>query len=195
MTAARVTYRLSTDLMGDEAGHDRRSGIGVAPAPRREPDFDDEPARPRASIGRESGRLPFPRAAAPAPVRLLTAVAPLGAPTPRATARRDLPDPARFGRHFVQGVMEVLSGRRPAGQLAPYASMGVQAGLARDRVSGDRLGIGDCIPVLHSVRVMEPADGVAELCAVVQVASRYRAVAARLEGIDGRWRCVRLQIG
>jgi hypothetical protein len=45
------------------------------------------------------------------------------------------------------------------------------------------------------VRVFEPADGVAELSAVVQVGPRYRAVAARLEGRNGRWRCVRLQLG
>jgi hypothetical protein len=29
----------------------------------------------------------------------------------------------------------------------------------------------------------------------VQVGTRYRAVAARLEGLNGRWRCVRLQLG
>jgi hypothetical protein len=48
---------------------------------------------------------------------------------------------------------------------------------------------------IRSVRVCEPADGVAELSAVVQVGTRYRAVAARLEGLNGRWRCVRLQLG
>jgi len=49
--------------------------------------------------------------------------------------------------------------------------------------------------VVRSVRVCEPADGVAELSAVVQAGARFRAIAARLEGLDGRWRCVRLQIG
>jgi hypothetical protein len=48
---------------------------------------------------------------------------------------------------------------------------------------------------LRSIRVCEPADGVAEVSAVVQIGPRFRAMAARLEGLDGRWRCVRLQLG
>ena len=38
-------------------------------------------------------------------------------------------------------------------------------------------------------------DGVVEAAATVRVGARYRAIAFRLEGLDGRWRCVRLQIG
>jgi hypothetical protein len=46
-----------------------------------------------------------------------------------------------------------------------------------------------------SVHVSEPADGVAEIAAVIRRGPRFHAVAARLEGIDGQWRCVQLQIG
>jgi hypothetical protein len=42
--------------------------------------------------------------------------------------------------------------------------------------------------------VDEPADGVAEVCAVVSHGERFRAIALRLEGIDGRWRCTVLQL-
>jgi hypothetical protein len=49
--------------------------------------------------------------------------------------------------------------------------------------------------VVRSVRVSEPHDGVAEVCAVVQQGPRCRAIALRLEGIDGRWQCTALQIG
>ena len=38
-------------------------------------------------------------------------------------------------------------------------------------------------------------DGVAEVSAVAHRGGRAHAVAARLEGIDGRWRCTALQIG
>lgn len=48
---------------------------------------------------------------------------------------------------------------------------------------------------VRSVHVSAPADGVIEMTAVVRDGGRYRAVAARLEGLDGRWRCVQLQIG
>jgi hypothetical protein len=48
---------------------------------------------------------------------------------------------------------------------------------------------------VHSIHIIEPADGVAEIAAIVRVGERFRAMALRLEGLDGRWRCVRLQIG
>ena len=46
-----------------------------------------------------------------------------------------------------------------------------------------------------NLHVTEPADGVAEVAAVLRIENRFRALALRLEGLDGRWRCVRLQIG
>jgi hypothetical protein len=49
--------------------------------------------------------------------------------------------------------------------------------------------------VLGRVHVCEPVDGVAEVSAVAHRSGRAHAVAARLEGIDGRWRCTALQIG
>jgi hypothetical protein len=49
--------------------------------------------------------------------------------------------------------------------------------------------------MLHSLHFAEPADGVAEVAAIVRIGDRFRAIALRLEGLDGRWRCVRLQIG
>jgi len=45
------------------------------------------------------------------------------------------------------------------------------------------------------VHVCEPVDGVAEISAVARRAGRAHAIAARLEGIDGRWRCTAVQIG
>lgn len=254
MTAARV--RWPEPIVGSRTAP-------LTAAPPREPPFDDEVAPRRLTLlGRDEPPLPFPTA--PAADRRLTAVA--TPPTPLslgdtgravrpgdAAARpavvlsntsgrssvRLLPDPARFARQFVQGVIEVLSGRRSVGQLAPLASAGVHAALIRDRARTDRArtgrahpdwahadrartdrahadradadrahadrahadGVGDRFgpdgraPLLHSLRVMEPAAGVAEVCAVIQVGERYRAIAARLEGVDGCWRCVRLQVG
>ena len=49
--------------------------------------------------------------------------------------------------------------------------------------------------VVGRIRVCEPVDGVAEVSAVAHRGGRAHAVAARLEGIDGRWRCTVLQIG
>ena len=49
--------------------------------------------------------------------------------------------------------------------------------------------------VVRSVRVCEPADGVAEASAVVVDGGRVRAVAFRMVGLDGRWRVEALQVG
>jgi hypothetical protein len=46
-----------------------------------------------------------------------------------------------------------------------------------------------------SLHISEPRDGVAEVCAVVDTGVRKRAIALRLEGIDGQWRCTALQVG
>jgi len=113
------------------------------------------------------------------------------APTPR----RDLPGPAQFARRFLVGVIEVATGRRPAGQLARHAAPAVQAGLARDAGRLRRLGATARPATLSSLHVSEPVEGVAEVAAVVRVDGRSRAIALRLEATDSRWRCVQLQIG
>ncbi|HWU30368.1 MAG TPA: Rv3235 family protein [Microbacterium sp.] len=39
-----------------------------------------------------------------------------------------------------------------------------------------------------SIRVTEPVDGIVEAVVIVAGPGRTRAVAVRLEGLDGRWR-------
>jgi hypothetical protein len=48
---------------------------------------------------------------------------------------------------------------------------------------------------VSSVRLTEPADGVAEVAATVRRGRRTTAVALRLEGLDGRWQCTALEVG
>jgi hypothetical protein len=114
---------------------------------------------------------------------------------PVATARAELPDPALAARRLLVGLLEARAGLRPLRQLSGHLSPAVHAGLMTElaRVPG-AAGAGRQA-VLRSVHVCEPADGVAEVAAVVSVGTRHRAIAARLEGLDGRWRCVRLQLG
>jgi hypothetical protein len=106
-----------------------------------------------------------------------------------------LPDAFAFSRRLVIAIIETATGRRPAGQLARHLAPSVYAGLARDPTRISRLGTAHRPAALHSVHIAEPAPEVAEVAAVVRVGQRYRAIALRLEGTDGRWRCVRLQIG
>jgi hypothetical protein len=159
--------------------------ITVRPAPCREPPFDDElPERYLQLIGPHDRPLPF----APSQ-RRLTDKRDLFAARP--TGRGELPDPRWFGRRLLIAALEALGGRRSPQQLAPHLSHAVLSGM----LAGSQRTTWAQPATLRSLRVCEPADGVAEISAVVQVGPRFRAVAARLEGLDGRWRCVRLQLG
>lgn len=165
----------------------------LRPAPCREPPFDDElPSRHLSLVGPLDQPLPFDGPDRPSALRLTTESDTFAV---RPTGRHELPEPAAFARRLVIGVIETATGRRSAAQLRQHTSPTVQAGLLRDAGRIDRLGTARRPATLHSLHFTEPADGVAEVAAVLRVGDRFRALALRLEGLDGRWRCVRLQIG
>ncbi|SOD73108.1 hypothetical protein SAMN05892883_2402 [Jatrophihabitans sp. GAS493] len=167
------------------------TAITVRPAPRREPPFDDEGAQLHL-VGPRDRPLPFVEHQRDNQAELDSAQSPFGHLT---ATSQDLPDPVGFSRRLLVGALEAFAGRRSIAQLAPYLSRGVFAGLARDcdnaKVTNRWRG-GAAVRTIH---LCEPADGVAEIAAVVAVRGRSRAVALRLEGQNGRWRCVRLQLG
>jgi hypothetical protein len=113
---------------------------------------------------------------------------------PVLSRRAELPDPHQAGRRLLTTALEVFAGRRPVTQLRPLTTMSLF-----ERVSAGRRPAwcaGGTAPiVVGPVRVCEPVDGVAEVSAVAHRAGRAHAVAARLEGVDGRWRCTAVQIG
>ena len=113
------------------------------------------------------------------------------------TRSSDLPDPEPFVAKIAQAVVEVISGQRPATQLIRHASPTVYALLARRAlVSTRRLAGGARRPaVVRRIRLCEPADGVVEACAVVVSDGRVRALAFRLEGLDGRWLMTQVVVG
>ncbi|MCL2780819.1 MAG: Rv3235 family protein [Actinomycetia bacterium] len=165
--------------------------ITVRPAPRREPPFDDElSAHELHLIGPYDQPLPFVSLARPS---LTEELDPFAA---QPTGRGDLPDPTAFARRLLVATLEVLSGRRPMHQLTPHMTYGVYSGLTGNLERPERSHHWrEHRSRLHSVRLCEPADGVAELSAVITLGRRYHAAALRLEGIDGRWRCVYLKFG
>jgi hypothetical protein len=113
---------------------------------------------------------------------------------PALSSRADLPDAREAGRRLITMTLEALAGRRPLGQLQPMTAPGVFTALARGRRPG-WCAEGRAPLVVGRVHVCEPVDGVAEVSAVARRSGRAHAVAARLEGIDGRWRCTALQVG
>jgi hypothetical protein len=161
--------------------------LTVRPAPRREPPFDDEiPPRHLYAVGPLDQQLPF-EPASPRDQAM----------PPRTVLRTDLPDPAMWGRRLLIGIIETAGGRRPLQQLAALLSHSVAQGLGADfeRAAQRRRPHWTHAAAVRSVRSCEPAEGVAELCATLQIGARVRAVALRLEAHNNRWRCTRLQLG
>jgi hypothetical protein len=90
--------------------------------------------------------------------------------------------------------LEGLAGLRPLAQLQKLTAPGLYAALTNRRRPA-WCATGTAPVLLGPVHVCEPVDGIAEISAVARRSGRAHAVAARLEGLDGRWRCTALQIG
>jgi hypothetical protein len=113
---------------------------------------------------------------------------------PTWSRRAELPDPQAVARRLVTLTLEAFAGRRPVGQLQSLVSPPLFTALSERR--RPRWCTEGTAPLLiSSLRVCEPVDGVAEVSAVARRGGRAHAVAARLEGVDGRWRCTAMQIG
>lgn len=127
--------------------------------------------------------------------RLTTALDPDAAEFgPTLSSRGDLPDPGTAGRRLITLALETLAGRRPLAQLQALTTPRVFAALSGGR-RPQWCAEGTAPLFVGHVHVCEPVDGIAEVSAVARRAGRAHAVAARLEGLDGRWRCTALQIG
>ena len=175
----------SDQLPGD------RSPMTVRAAPRREPPFDDECSEPpdrRLSLvatgsGAATALRPSPRQRRPGSAAIARGRRPgppIGASCPirrpgldefSSPCSKPAPGCGRSVNWPATSARRPCRGRDQLGRLPTGASRHQQVSL-------------------NSVHVCEPADGVAEVCAVVFTGARYRAIAARLEGLDGHWRCV-----
>ena len=161
----------------------------VRRVPLLEPPYDDQLARARLQLVPQFEELPFDE---PAPRHFEHEIDFFD---PQPTPRRDLPDPERWATRFLQAVLETMAGCRPSTQLQEWTSPAVHAQVVGGTPGRRWITSARAVPIVRSVHVGEPADGVAEVCAVVQRGPRFAAIAARLEGFDGRWRCVALVLG
>lgn len=180
------------------------------PTPSTEPAYDDEHAADRAGGPLTYGSLALDLAVADRAATATRHLSVVGGRNalrerddpffaPQQTPRVALPDPRPWSGRFVQALVEVLSGDRPASQLLRWTNHGVYNDVL-DRVralcppgTAPRYDRGRAM--VRSVHVCEPRDGVAEVAVHVNHGGRSRAVAVRLEGLDGRWRCTALQLG
>ena len=173
--------------------------LRLLPAPSHQPPYDDElPVAPVLPL--VAPPLVAPPLVVPPSLRVL--------PTPageagdldvelwlaaRRTPTAELPAALPFARALVQGLLEVLAGVRPLRQLqrdtTPELYAVLERAVSRQRApAGPRPG-GRAV---RSVHVQEHPEGVVEICATVQRGLHAGALALRLEGLDGRWRCTEL---
>ncbi|MGY2084967.1 Rv3235 family protein [Blastococcus sp. SYSU DS0539] len=168
-----------------------RPALRLTAVPTPQPPLEPRPALRLVHPGRPVPR-PAPRPG-PRP-RLPATAAPRDEFGPVLSGRAELPSATETARRLVTTTLEVLTGRRPLAQVRPLTTPGVYAALSAGR-RPRWCAEGNAPVVVGRVRVCEPVDGVAEISAVAHRGGRAHAVAARLEGIDGFWRCTALQIG
>lgn len=113
------------------------------------------------------------------------------------TGRHELPDPRQWAARLAQGVLEVAAGARPSSQLWRWTTQEILDDVrlrSRPATLLDSQRRRAQVPAMvRSVHVCEPADGVAEATAIVAGRLRTRALALRLEGLNGRWLCTALE--
>jgi hypothetical protein len=100
-----------------------------------------------------------------------------GGPSTGGSSPHPSPAAGTWPSQFAQVLSETLAGSRPASQLAPWTTK-----QARERISklGPMLAASQQ-PRVRRVIVTSPASGVLEMTVIVDVGSRSRAVAVRLE--------------
>ena len=119
---------------------------------------------------------------------------------PQRTSTADLPDPETFLRNISRGVLEIFAGVREVDQLArwltedAYRKLVTRANLAARARSARGIPAKRPVHQIVSVRHSSPADGIVEGVVIVRGPARTRAIAIRLEGMDGRWRATSLAL-
>jgi len=111
-----------------------------------------------------------------------------------------LPDPVPLLENLTRCVIEILAGARELDQIARWVDEDVYRHLLKRVVLAKRARAAkNLAPVrpgftIGSTHVYSPRDGIVEAAVTVRGRSRSRAVALRLEGLDGRWRATAIHV-
>ena len=105
-----------------------------------------------------------------------------------------------FVQRFASAVVEVMGGDRGPAQLLRWTSEQVYADLQRRAALLQRATPGDrrvrrLRSQVRSVHLYCPSPQAAEVSIHVRHGHRSRAIAARLDLVEGRWCCTTLQFG
>ena len=119
--------------------------------------------------------------------------APARALPPSPTPAADPPDARVAITRLLRLGCEVLDGRRPPGQLAAHSAEEV---VRYWRVVAARRPVPRRSPArFHRVRLCHPRPDAAEVALAVELDGGVRALAARFDLADGRWRWTAVRIG
>jgi len=116
------------------------------------------------------------------------------------THRNELPDPAPLIDNLSRSVMEILAGARELEQIARWVSDDVYRNLViRVQASARARAVKKIAPyrpvfTIGMTRITYPTDFAAECVTIVHGRARTRAIAIRLEGLDGRWRATAIHV-
>ncbi len=105
-----------------------------------------------------------------------------------------------FAHRFASAVVEVVGGDRGPSQLLRWTSEAVYADLQRRSALLARTTPGDrrvrrLRSQVRSVHLFYPSPVAAEISVHVRQGERSRAIAARIDLLDGQWCCTALQFG
>lgn len=115
---------------------------------------------------------------------------------PQATGTADLPPAELWARKLIRATLEVCDGTRSADQLTRWLAPDVRERVARRGVLARRRALRPHQPpIVRTVLLCHPTDGVCEVSAVVRSGGRVRALALRMSGVDGRWLITALELG
>lgn len=167
----------------------------LGPAPVSEPPFDDEVNGPAPHVrGARSTRVRLTMLPSVVPLQVRSVTVPSWSREEDVgvcrTSASHLEPAARVAQALARALVEVLAGRRSVEQLRVHCAPEVFAGIRLRQlnpIAGN--------PKISAIRICEPADGAAEVTAVMRAGGRARAIAFRLQGLDGRWRITDLQLG
>jgi hypothetical protein len=182
------------------------TALDLDPDPR--PDLTPVADHPRLGIARvhtitrparPPERVPIARAQATLALELEGIAAPSSRPGLRLVTGVDR-ELDVFAARFAQAVVEVIGGDRGVHQLMRWTTQGVYADLthrshALHRATPSDQRLRRLRATVRSVHLFRPDADAAELSIHVRHGARSRAIAARIERIEGRWRCSVLDFG
>lgn len=115
---------------------------------------------------------------------------------PQITPTVELPDAQLWAARLGLAILEAACGARPALQVMRWVSPEVYESLVRRSSRAVQHRRATRRPMrVRRVRVCHPCDGAVEATVVIEDHQRVRALALRMEGVDGRWIITDCRIG